>query len=105
MKQPTLLIDEAASFIGNSDELRGVVNSGHTRWSAYVIRTVEVKGEHTPQRFSTWCPKVIALIDKLPDTLQDRSIVLSMKRKAPGEFPPEVVDVLKTELEMALLLD
>jgi putative DNA primase/helicase len=83
--RPTLLIDEADSFISNSDELRGVLNSGHTRWSSYVIRTVEIGGEHLPKRFSTWCPKVIALIGDLPDTLQDRSIVISMKRKAPGE--------------------
>lgn len=90
--RPTLLIDEADSFIGNNEELRGVVNSGHTRWSAYVIRTVETKGEHTPQRFSTWCPKVVALIGKLPDTLQDRSIVIPMKRKAPGETVKKLRD-------------
>ena len=38
--QPTLLIDEADTFLRNSDELRGVLNSGHNRAGAYVIRTV-----------------------------------------------------------------
>ena len=67
-----MLIDEADSFLRNSDELRGVLNSGHTRDSAFVIRTV---GEdHEPRRFSTWGAKAIALIGKLPDTLADRSI-------------------------------
>ena len=29
--RPTLLIDEADTFLAKSDELRGVVNSGHER--------------------------------------------------------------------------
>jgi putative DNA primase/helicase len=33
-KRPTLLIDEADSFMRDNDELRGVVNSGHSRESA-----------------------------------------------------------------------
>src|SRR5699024_3473516 len=32
--RPTLLIDEADTFLQNSDELRGVLNSGHNRASA-----------------------------------------------------------------------
>lgn len=81
---PTLLIDEGDTFLrGDNDELRGILNSGHTRSSAYVIRTVG--DDHTPARFSTWAPKVIALIGKLPDTLEDRSVIVPMKRKAPGE--------------------
>jgi putative DNA primase/helicase len=39
-KSPTLLIDEADAFFRENEELRGVINSGHTRTSAYVIRTV-----------------------------------------------------------------
>ena len=35
--------------------------------------------------FSTWCPKAIAAIGRLPDTLADRSIVIRMQRKAPAE--------------------
>src|SRR5260221_610896 len=38
--QPTLLIDEADSFAAENEELRGVINSGHTRSGAFVIRTV-----------------------------------------------------------------
>lgn len=49
--KPTIIIDEADTFIRDSDELRGIINSGHTRHTAYVIRTT---GEdHTPKRFST----------------------------------------------------
>ena len=38
--RPTLLIDEADTFIRENDELRGVLNSGHTRTTAVVIRAV-----------------------------------------------------------------
>jgi putative DNA primase/helicase len=81
--QPTLLIDEADTFMRENLELRGVINSGHTRDSAYVIRTV---GEdHDPRQFSTWAPKAIASISKLPGTITDRSIVISLRRKLPGD--------------------
>ena len=38
--RPTLLIDEADSFLRDREELRGVLNSGHVRASAVVVRTV-----------------------------------------------------------------
>lgn len=82
---PTLLIDEADTFLGEKDELRGMLNSGHSRRSAYLIRTVTVGDHHEVRRFSTWCPKAVALIGKLHETLEDRSIVISMKRRARGE--------------------
>ena len=77
--KPTIIIDEADTFIRDSDELRGIINSGHTRPTAYVIRTT---GEdHIPKRFSTWGAKAIAIIGSLPDTLHDRSIVIQLRRK------------------------
>jgi putative DNA primase/helicase len=88
---PTLLVDEADSFLAGNEELRGVINSGHRRDTAKVIRTVG--DEHEPRVFSTWGPKAIALIGRLPATLEDRAIVLPMKRKTSGErverFRPE----------------
>jgi putative DNA primase/helicase len=83
-KRPTLLMDEGDSFIGESEEVRGILNSGHTKAAAYVIRNVEVSGEHKPRRFSTWAPKAIASIRKLADTLQDRSIIIEQQRKPKG---------------------
>ncbi|MBS0236486.1 MAG: DUF3631 domain-containing protein, partial [Proteobacteria bacterium] len=80
---PTLLIDEADTFLGNKDELRGIINAGHTRSASCVIRTV---GEdHTPKKFGVWGAKVIALIGKLPETLHDRSIVIRLRRKLKHE--------------------
>ncbi|MGH8116593.1 MAG: DUF3631 domain-containing protein [Rhodanobacteraceae bacterium] len=80
---PSLLIDEADTFLKASDELRGILNSGHRRDSAYVIRCVG--DEQEPRQFRTWSPKVIALIGKLPDTLSDRSIEIALRRRGPGE--------------------
>lgn len=80
---PTLLIDEADTFLRDNDELKGILNASHRRASAFVVRSVG--DEHEPTIFATWCAKAIALIGKLPDTLEDRSILISMKRKAPGE--------------------
>jgi hypothetical protein len=35
--------------------------------------------------FSTWAPKAIAMIGRLPDTLEDRAVVVAMRRRAPEE--------------------
>jgi putative DNA primase/helicase len=81
--QPSLMVDEADAFMKDNEELRGILNSGHTRDSAYVVRTV---GEDfTPKQFSTWGGKAIAGIGQLADTLMDRSIVLDLRRKTPHE--------------------
>jgi Protein of unknown function (DUF3631) len=80
--RPTLLVDEADTFLRGNDELRGVINSGHRRGGS-VLRTV---GEdHEPRQFSTYAACAIALIGNLPDTLHDRSVVIDLKRRLPSE--------------------
>ena len=85
-QRPCLLIDEADTFVRENEELRGILNSGHTKTAAHVIRNVEINGEHKPRRFSTWAPKAIASIKKLADTLEDRSIIITMRRKSKDEL-------------------
>jgi Protein of unknown function (DUF3631) len=80
---PALIIDEADSFLGENEELRGLINSGHTRDTAFVIKTVG--DDHEPKQFSTWGFKAIAGIGKRVATIDDRSITISIKRKLPGE--------------------
>lgn len=109
--RPTLLIDEADTVLWRNDELRGILNSGYSRKTAFVVR---VTGEpRTPEngfrngedaapdepqrssprsctgtrlaRFSCWCPKAIAAIGHLPETLADRCIVIRMQRKSGTE--------------------
>jgi putative DNA primase/helicase len=80
---PTLIIDEADTFAALKPETRGILNAGHTRRTAYVLRTVG--DDHEPRLFSVWCPKFVGLIGTLPDTLMDRSVVVSLRRRKRDE--------------------
>jgi putative DNA primase/helicase len=85
---PTLLIDEADCFIRENEELKGLVNAGHTRANAYVGRTVSVGDGHEPRLFIVWGAKAfagIALDKHLPDATMSRGIKVVMGRKMPHE--------------------
>ncbi|MDD3183308.1 MAG: DUF3631 domain-containing protein [Alphaproteobacteria bacterium] len=81
-ERPTLLIDEADTFLRKDEALRGVLNSGN-RASGNVLRTVGEDFEVCA--FSTYSPKAIALIGSLPDTLHDRSICIRLRRRSKQE--------------------
>lgn len=84
--KPTVLIDEADTFVRENEELKGLVNAGHTRSNAYVLRVVG--DNHEPKLFSVWGAKAlagIALEKHLPDATMSRAIVFNMRRKLPGE--------------------
>jgi DNA polymerase III delta prime subunit len=76
-ERPTLLIDEADTFLVRNQEMRGILDSGQCRRMAYVVRA--------DGSFSTWCPKVIACIGELPGTLRSRSLDIRLDRKQPHE--------------------
>jgi len=88
---PTLFIDEADTFLGANTVMRGVLNCGNTRRTAYVLRVAEgrggARGEGVSKvaRYTCWCPKVVAMIGRVPETLADRSIVINMVRKLVAE--------------------
>ncbi|MGQ4003386.1 DUF3631 domain-containing protein [Francisellaceae bacterium CB52] len=83
--QPTLLIDEADTFVsGRNDDMIGIINSGHAKNRAVIIRTV---GEnYESKKFSTWSPKVFASIKSLQPTVMDRSIEVKLRRKTIHEI-------------------
>jgi len=83
--QPCLLIDEADAFMKDNEEIRLLLNSGHTRDAAYIIRTVG--DNHEPAKFNTWGAKVVCGISahKLADTLTDRAVLLELRRKLEHE--------------------
>jgi hypothetical protein len=164
--RPTLMIDEADTFLKPNDELIGILNAGYHRATAYVLcvsheprsrrrkeadipnsafsipsspfesssrgnealssdnskmengpdgerirrRNSRIESlnqvgtrstashfspnisdvvEHVPTtslaRFSCWCPKIIARIGRLPETLADRCILIRMQRKTPND--------------------
>jgi putative DNA primase/helicase len=102
LSRPTLLIDEADTFLKKSDELRGILNSGHRKGGS-VLRVVG--DQHEPRMFSTWAPAAIAMIGKLPDTLEDRSISVRLRRRGRDEivqrFRPDRTDQLERMARMA----
>jgi hypothetical protein len=79
---PTLLLDEVDAFAKDDDVLRGVFNSGHKRGGS-IIRTVGEDFE--PRRFKTWCPLALVGIGSIADTIEDRSIIISLQRRLPSE--------------------
>jgi hypothetical protein len=113
--RPTLIIDEADTFLKPGDPLQGILNAGYTRNTAYILRVDpsnrsgsaaaeppetflpdsqlpadkprSKSGPNSPSLafFSCWCPKIIAQIGRLPETLADRCILIQMQRKTPGE--------------------
>lgn len=97
--KPTLLLDEADTWMKQNEELAGILNSGHTRRTARVIRVQEVNGEHVPIVFSTWCPTAIAGIGSQRDTLMSRSIIIGLRRK----LPEDTVERMPVELHGDLL--
>src|SRR5262249_50841412 len=83
--RPTLLIDEADAFLKDNEELRGILDSGHTKVGANIVRNVDVgRGNFAQRRFSTWAPKALAVIGNLRGTLEDRSIIVPLQRKPRG---------------------
>jgi hypothetical protein len=85
---PTVLLDEVDAIWNEKGEeneaLRALVNSGHRR-GATVPRCVGVGTSMTVTEFPVFCPKVLAGIGRLPDTIADRSIPVKMKRKTRDE--------------------
>jgi len=84
--KPTLLMDEIDTFINEDNpEIRGILNSGHTRDMAYVVRNVANGEDFIPTRFCTWGAKATAGIGEPPETMKDRSVCLRLRRKTGGE--------------------
>src|SRR5689334_10589625 len=86
---PTLILDEADTIWGKkeqrsegAEDLRGILNSGHSRGWPYVRWDANARrAEHCP----TFAMAIIGGIGDLPDTIEDRAVVVSMRRRAPGE--------------------
>jgi len=87
---PAMLLDEIDTMMKGDPEkaeaLRGLVNSGFDRAGARHVKNVPTPdGGFEPRAFSTWCPMLLAGIGTLPDTVADRSVIVSMKRKRSDE--------------------
>lgn len=85
---PTLLLDEADTVFGSkkvaeaNEDLRGLLNAGYQRGRP-MLRCVGPMS--TPQAFDTFAMAALAGIGSMPDTIEDRAVIISMRRRAPGE--------------------
>lgn len=85
---PTLLFDECDTIFGskkvaeNNEELRGLLNAGFQRGLMFG-RTVGPM--HTPTEFSTFAMAALAGIGRMPETIEDRGVVVVMKRRTDAE--------------------
>jgi uncharacterized protein DUF3631 len=82
MWHPTLLIDEVDTFVGEDEELKGILNHGH-RYDGAVTRTVG--DDHEPRRFSVYAAVALSGIGGLAATLADRSVTIDLQRRRPSE--------------------
>jgi hypothetical protein len=89
LDQPTLLLDEVDTiFSGNKDErkepLRALLNAGFER-KAKVPRCVGQGSSYRIQEFAVFCPKALAGIGRLPDTVGDRCVPIRLIRRSREE--------------------
>jgi hypothetical protein len=86
---PTLILDEADAIFGagkdrpeSAEDLRGILNSGHSRGWPY-LRWDQQRRQL--EACATFAMALVGGIGSMPDTLEDRAVVVSMRRRAPGE--------------------
>jgi len=97
--QPTVLLDESDTALRDdseySDTLCGVLNLGYRR-DGKTSCCVGESGSLSYQDFSVFCPKAIAGIGSLPDTIADRSFPIRPQRRAQSEsverFQPSEIE-------------
>ena len=88
-RQVTLLFDEVDAVWSkrgkddNHEDLRALLNAGYKR-GATIPRCVGPK--HDVQHFRVFGSVALAGLGSLPDTIMSRSIIIRMRRRAPGEF-------------------
>jgi putative DNA primase/helicase len=108
MYRPTVLVDEIETVLKGDEELRGLLNAGHTKQSAFVWRSEpDGDGGFVPTKFSVFGFKAFAGIgaDRLAETVTSRSVIVQMRRKMPHETAerlrhadPLAFEVLRSKL-------
>ena len=86
--RPTILFDEIDTVFGpkakNNEEIRGLLNAGHRQGAVAGRCIVKGKEIHT-EEIPAYCAVALAGLDDLPDTIRTRSVLIRMRRRAPGE--------------------
>ena len=101
---PTLLYDEIDTVFGpkakDNEDIRGMLNSGYRKGATAgrcVIKGKTVETEELP----SYAAVALAGLDDLPDTIQTRSIVVRMRRRAPHEVGAQMTHDTNSPLQRA----
>ena len=85
--KPTLLLDEVDATLSQktdtAEALRGLLNAGNDRTSSRVLRCVGEDREVVS--YDAFGAKVLAGIGHIPDTMEDRAVVVELRRKLEDE--------------------
>jgi len=83
---PTMLVDEADTIFGpkadGNEDLRGLLNAGHQRNRP--AKRYDASSNRV-ESIPTFAMAALAGIGAMPDTIEDRAVVIRMRRRAPGE--------------------
>lgn len=97
---PTLLYDEIDTVFGpkarDNEDVRGMLNAAHRRGAVAgrcVMKGKVVETEELP----AFCAVALAGLGNLPDTITTRSVIIPMRRRAPGE----VVEPFRDRIQRA----
>jgi Protein of unknown function (DUF3631) len=81
---PTILMDEVDTIFtgaGSNESFGGLLNAGHQRGRPYV----RVRAGHKVSQ-PTFAMAALAGIGNMPDTIEDRAVIINMRRRGPGEL-------------------
>ncbi|MGW4421921.1 DUF3631 domain-containing protein [Streptosporangium sp. NPDC004631] len=83
---PTMLVDEADTIFGpkadGNEDLRGLLNAGHQRNRP--AKRYDANANRV-ESIPTFAMAALAGIGAMPDTIEDRAVVVRMRRRGPGE--------------------
>ncbi len=86
---PTVLYDEIDTVFGPrakdaNEEVRGFLNAGHRRGATFGRCTFH-KGQAKTEELDAFCALALAGLGDLPDTISSRSVIIRLRRRAPGQ--------------------
>lgn len=86
---PTLILDESDGVFGKkaertegAEDKRCILNAGHSRGWPYIRWDATVRRR---EECATFAMAIIGGIGDMPDTIEDRAVIVVMRRRAPGE--------------------
>lgn len=86
---PTIVLDEADATFGQAlrnddkaEHLRGMLNAGFTRGRPYIRANAATR---QVEKMPTFALAVLAGIGQMPDTIEDRAVIITLERKTDAE--------------------